>query len=121
MSPHTEKLTFVRFRGGSQPVTFEFQPNKKFVLIFGENGTGKSTIVDAIDFVCNNEFGSLRDRSGTTPRTHVVTLNGQPKDLAVTLQYAARFGRPGCREASRSLSLLIRRGPSFCAAPTSRA
>jgi predicted ATPase len=90
VAPHTEKLTFVRFRGGSQPVTFEFQPNKKFVLIFGENGTGKSSIVDAIDFVCNNEFGSLRDRSGTTPRTHVVSLNGQSKDLAVTLQYAGK-------------------------------
>ena len=59
MAPRTEKLTFVQFRGGSQPVTFEFQPNKKFVLIFGENGTGKSSIADAIDFVCNNEFGSL--------------------------------------------------------------
>ncbi len=106
MAPRTEKLTFVQFRGGCQPVTFEFQPNKKFVLIFGENGTGKSSIADAIDFVCNNEFGSLRDRSGTTPRTHVVSLNGQPKDLAVTLQVRRQdlggqaAGRQACHPAS---------------------
>ena len=112
----TEKLTFVQFRGGSQPVTFEFQPNKKFVLIFGENGTGKSTIVDAIDFVCNNEFGSLRDRSGTTPRTHVVTLNGQPKDLTVTLQYAGKTwearlqgGKPVTQPPNPPRAFILRR------------
>ena len=116
MAPRTEKLTFVQFRGGSQPVTFEFQPNKKFVLIFGENGTGKSSIADAIDFVCNNEFGSLRDRSGTTPRTHVVTLNGRPKDLAVTLQYAGKTwearlqgGKPVTQPPNPPRAFILRR------------
>ncbi len=116
MTPHIEKLTFVQFRGGSQPVTFEFQPNKKFVLIFGENGSGKSTIADAIDFVCNNEFGSLRDRSGTIPRTHVVSLHGQAKDLAVTLQYAGKTwearlqgGKPVTQPPNPPRAFILRR------------
>ena len=116
MAPRTEKLTFVQFRGGSRPVTFEFQPNKKFVLIFGENGTGKSSIADAIDFVCNNEFGSLRDRSGTTPKTHVVSLNGQPKDLAVTLKYDGKTwearlqgGKPVTQPPNPPRAFILRR------------
>ena len=116
MAPRTEMLTFVQFRGGCQPVTFEFQPNKKFVLIFGENGTGKSSIADAIDFVCNNEFGSLRDRSGTTPKTHVVSLNGQPKDLAVTLKYNGKTweaklqgGKPVTQPPNPPRAFILRR------------
>ena len=90
MAKLIEKLTLIQFRGGCRPVSFDFGPGKNIAVIFGENGTGKSSIADAIDFVCNNEFGSLRDRSGTIPRTHVVSINGKSKDLAVELKYGGR-------------------------------
>ncbi|MFN3333681.1 MAG: AAA family ATPase, partial [Caldilinea sp.] len=51
-----ERLTLKHFRGGCKPVTFEFAKDKNIVLVFGENGTGKSTLVDALDFICNGEF-----------------------------------------------------------------
>jgi energy-coupling factor transporter ATP-binding protein EcfA2 len=88
-----ERLTFSNFRGATQPVTFEFQPNHAITLIFGENGTGKSTIADAIDFLCNNDFGSLRLRSGTTPRTHIVSVQGTGAQLAVELVYGGSTWR----------------------------
>lgn len=82
-----ERLGFTNFRGACRPVTFDFQPNFDVVLIFGENGTGKSTIADALDFLCNNDFGSLRLRSGTTPRNQIVSSQGNSKDLAVEMVY----------------------------------
>jgi energy-coupling factor transporter ATP-binding protein EcfA2 len=88
MSKRIEKLGIKAFRGGCNadaPITFEFDRSKPIVLIYGENGSGKSTIADAIDFACNNEFGSLRDKSSTQPKTHVVGLGANAKQLEVTL------------------------------------
>jgi len=45
-----QQLTIGGFRGATQLVEIKFE-DKPVVMIFGENGTGKTTIVDAIDFV----------------------------------------------------------------------
>lgn len=82
-----KKLEIRTFRGATQPVVFEFQDQQPIVLIFGENGSGKSTIADALDFVCNSDFGSLQLRKGTIPRSNVVAASGQPQDLEVDLTY----------------------------------
>jgi energy-coupling factor transporter ATP-binding protein EcfA2 len=88
-----EKLTLTKFRGSCQSTIFEFDDKKSIALIFGENGTGKSSIADALDFVCNNEFGSLRDRSGTTPHAHIVALDAQPNELEVALHFGGKQWR----------------------------
>jgi AAA15 family ATPase/GTPase len=83
-----ERLQITSFRGATLPVVFEFQPHQSIALIFGENGSGKSSIADALDFICNNKFGSLELRKGTTPyHTHVVSSLGQPKDLEIEMVY----------------------------------
>lgn len=82
-----KKLEIKTFRGATQPVVFDFQTQQPIVLIFGENGSGKSTIADALDFICNNDFGSLGLRHGTTPKTHVVAASGRAQDLEVNLTY----------------------------------
>ncbi|HWD40106.1 MAG TPA: AAA family ATPase, partial [Fimbriimonas sp.] len=47
-------------------------------LIFGENGTGKSTVADAFGFVCNKEeSGALAGYSITSPSKYVPSL-GKP-------------------------------------------
>lgn len=88
-----ERLTLKYFRGSCQPVTFEFARGKNITLIYGENGAGKSTIADALDFVCNNEFGCLRNRSGVAPRTHVVSVNASPAEMEVELVYGGQTWR----------------------------
>jgi len=80
-----KRLAFSAFRGATRPVVFQFRAEQPIVLIFGENGTGKSTIADALDFLCNRDFGSIRLRSGTTPRTHIVAAGGSVGDLAVEM------------------------------------
>lgn len=44
-------ITLNHFRGATQAVTFNFKPEKSFVLIYGENGTGKSSVVDALEYL----------------------------------------------------------------------
>jgi energy-coupling factor transporter ATP-binding protein EcfA2 len=69
-------------------------------MIFGENGTGKSTIVDAIDFVCNEEYGSLTERSSTRPKTHLPSVGVTQGTLQVSLTFdgqtwSAGLGKSG--------------------------
>jgi len=68
-------------------VQLDFAPDKKTVLVFGENGTGKSTIVDAIDFVCNAVCGSISERSSTN-HSHLIALNRPSTDLKVEMTCA---------------------------------
>ena len=44
------------FRGAADPVSLE--PNGKSMIVYGANGSGKSSFVDAIEYVLNN--GKIR-------------------------------------------------------------
>lgn len=111
-----ERLAFSNFRGATKPVVFEFQPQQPVVLIFGENGSGKSTIADALDFLCNNDFGSIRLRSGTTPRTHIVSAQSKAADLEVQMVYGGQAwqaslqsGKPVTTPAQPPRAFVLRR------------
>ncbi|MHC4648821.1 MAG: AAA family ATPase [Planctomycetota bacterium] len=73
------------FRGASRPSVIEFDPTKNTVVIFGENGRGKSTIVDAIDMVANAMPGSLADRPSTSTKQHLPSIESNHQDLSVKL------------------------------------
>jgi len=90
--PHrVSKLTMAGFRGATAPATIEFDTSKPVVLIFGENGTGKSTIADAFDFICNRSFGSLENYSlGEPAKKHVASLGCGSADVRVTLESGAK-------------------------------
>lgn len=81
MANRIEKLTLCHFRGATCEVDIDFDSSKSITLIFGENGTGKSTIVDAIDFVCNESKGSLGEKSSTSAREHLPALGRTTKDI----------------------------------------
>jgi energy-coupling factor transporter ATP-binding protein EcfA2 len=85
-----EKLVLKGFRGATNEIPLEFDTTKPLVMIFGENGTGKSTLVDAIDFVCNEELGSLKDRSFPERHRHVASLGASITDLSVSLTFAGQ-------------------------------
>lgn len=73
------------FRGATQRTEITFDPKKRISLLFGENGTGKSTIVDAIDAVCNQSLGSLEDR-GAASSAHVPSIGTKPADVKVSVR-----------------------------------
>src|SRR4051794_12065257 len=72
------------FRGASQPAKVEFDSDKNVTMIYGENGSGKSSVVDAFDFLCGRNFGSLRDRSGADT-DFLTSILGRPEQVRVKL------------------------------------
>ena len=68
------KLTFLElcgFRGYRKPLRIEF--SEHFTIIDGRNGTGKSTIFDAIEFALTGQFRKYEDQkaSGETIADYV--------------------------------------------------
>lgn len=57
-----KSLIIGHLRGSITPFTLNFEKGKKLSVIYGENGTGKSTICDALDFIGNGRVGSLDNR-----------------------------------------------------------
>lgn len=57
-----KSLTLTAFRGSAATFTLDFEKNKKLTLIYGENGTGKTTICDAFEFLAYERIGSLENR-----------------------------------------------------------
>jgi hypothetical protein len=101
MPAKVNKINLAGFRGATAPVKINFDTTKPVTLIFGENGTGKSTIADAFDFVCNAGFGSLEDRSFSgQSKTHVAAIGQGPQNLQVALStskgdFTAALGKAG--------------------------
>jgi energy-coupling factor transporter ATP-binding protein EcfA2 len=81
-----QQLTIGGFRGATQLVEIKFE-DKPVVMIFGENGTGKTTIVDAIDFVCNEHAGNLEGRQSTPVKDFLPALGSKASELRVDLKW----------------------------------
>jgi energy-coupling factor transporter ATP-binding protein EcfA2 len=72
-----KSITLKGFRGATQSANVVFDTSKSLSLIFGENGTGKSTIIDGFDFLCNKNIGSLETYSfGRTPVEKFIPSHG---------------------------------------------
>ena len=84
MAKGIEKLVLQRFRGATTSTVLEFDPKKMVVMLFGENGTGKSTIIDAIDLVCNGSAGSLH-RPSVSMKEHLPSLGATVGDVSISL------------------------------------
>jgi recombinational DNA repair ATPase RecF len=76
------------FRGATRRISVKFDPSKPVSVLFGENGTGKSSVVDAIDFACNQSFGSLVFKSlgvGEKTYNHIGSITNGSK-IAPTVE-----------------------------------
>jgi DNA repair exonuclease SbcCD ATPase subunit len=78
-----DRLVIENYRGASTRLQLDFEKDKSVALIFGENGTGKTTIADALDALGNSSKGSLEDRSSTRARTHLPTIGRKPADVRI--------------------------------------
>lgn len=77
------------FRGALHDFRLSLDANKPVTMLFGENGSGKSTILDAIDVVCNGKNGCLDDISvGHNPAQYLKSLGTPPHPLRVTVHTA---------------------------------
>lgn len=79
-------LTIAHLRGSVSPFTLPFEKGKKLTVVYGENGTGKSTLCDSLEFIGKGKVGSLDDRGlGKTTR-YWHSVGKKPADVAVTLE-----------------------------------
>jgi len=65
------------------PFALPFEKNKKLSVIYGENGTGKSTICDAFDFIGNGKVGSLENRGLGKTTKYWQSVGKKPTDVLV--------------------------------------
>jgi ABC-type molybdenum transport system ATPase subunit/photorepair protein PhrA len=83
-SARLSSLTISGLRGILQTLTLEFY--KPMTLVYGENGTGKTSICDALDLLGNGKCGSLDDISvGHGKHQHWPHLGQRPTDISVNL------------------------------------
>lgn len=54
-----KSLVITAFRGSSTTFTLPFETGRKLTLVYGENGTGKTTICDALEFLAHERVTSL--------------------------------------------------------------
>ena len=59
MTKPITKIQMTGFRGASNTFELDFDPHKDFTILFGENGTGKSSILDALEVICCGTNGCL--------------------------------------------------------------
>ncbi|RJQ85045.1 MAG: hypothetical protein C4519_03845 [Desulfobacteraceae bacterium] len=101
MAVKVNKISMQGFRGATAPIEIPLDTTKPVILIFGENGTGKSTIADAFDFVCNCGLGSLEERSlAGQKKGYVAALGGTSNNPKVALStsngnFTASMARTG--------------------------
>jgi len=79
------KLTIEAFRGVNEEFSIAFDPKSHLSIIYGENGSGKTTISDALEFLFNETAGSLEEKSldGKSRIPALVHAKRQKKDLRV--------------------------------------
>jgi energy-coupling factor transporter ATP-binding protein EcfA2 len=81
-----KSLSLTAFRGSASTFALNFEKGKKLTLIYGENGTGKTTICDAFEFLAKDNVGSLDSRGlGAGVRKYWRTVGKPAQDFAVEL------------------------------------
>ena len=72
-------------RGATKDFSLEFENGKKITIIYGENGSGKSTICDAVELLANGKLSSLDGKGLGRTESFWHSTGRQPSDVTVTL------------------------------------
>ncbi|MCY4283199.1 MAG: AAA family ATPase [Gammaproteobacteria bacterium] len=120
MTDRIRRLKVGGFRGTTQPLDLVFDDSKPVVLIFGENGTGKSTIVDAIESVgagTTTFLDNWKLGKGKRKENYIPALGKTFSDVSISLEfggntYTAELAASGlqlCSTAKRPITKVLRR------------
>lgn len=85
-APSLISLSIEYLRGSVVPFKLSFEKGKKLTIIYGENGTGKSTVSDAFDFLGNGNIGSLERRGLGVTQRFWPSVGRTAGDVKVTLE-----------------------------------
>lgn len=84
------KLSLEAFRGVGDTFDIVFDTKQNLTVLYGENGSGKTTISDAFEFVIDGTAGSLEEKSldGKTRLNQLVNARREKAALKVSLTIA---------------------------------
>jgi hypothetical protein len=81
-----KQLTIEHLRGAILPFSLPFEKGKKLTVVYGENGSGKSTICDAFEFLTRGKVSSLENRGLGQTLRFWPSLGKTPADMSVALE-----------------------------------
>jgi hypothetical protein len=82
-----KSLSLTAFRGSSTTFKLDFEKGRKLSLVYGENGTGKTTICDGLEFLAVGDVGSLNDKGmGRSLEKYWPSANKSLSDIEVILE-----------------------------------
>ncbi|MEI6604342.1 MAG: AAA family ATPase [Verrucomicrobiota bacterium] len=86
------KLTIEAFRGANTSCELKINSKRDLTILYGENGSGKTTISDALEFLFYGQPGSLDEKSldGKSKLPALVHAKRQSKDLRVAWEESNR-------------------------------
>lgn len=84
------KIQVKGFRAFSEPYVFDF--DHSVVLIFGENGTGKSSLLNAIEFGLYGEIENLHGEEFTITKDEIINDFAPEKEASVELSIVGSEG-----------------------------
>jgi hypothetical protein len=82
-----KKLTIEHLRGSVAPFALDFEKGKKLTVLYGENGTGKTTVCDALEFLGKGRVGSLENRGLGKTSKYWPSVGKKPGDVSVSLEF----------------------------------
>lgn len=81
-----KKLSIEHLRGSVIPFALEFEKGKKLTVLYGENGTGKTTICDALEFLGKGKVGSLDNRGLGKTNRYWPSVGKKSSEVSVSLE-----------------------------------
>lgn len=81
-----KKLSIEYLRGSVLPFALPFEKGKSLTVVYGENGSGKSTICDSLEFLSRGQVGSLENRGLGRTSKYWHSVGKSPKDVSVLLE-----------------------------------
>jgi recombinational DNA repair ATPase RecF len=113
-----KRLEVSALRGATRKFCLDFEAGRKITIIYGENGSGKSTICDAVELLASGKVGSLEGKGLGKTESYWHSTGARPADMQVTLsstsgQWSARAVRGKVivsPEQGRPRAAVLRRG-----------
>jgi len=84
MAVKLKKINLHAFRGIRD---LELELEGKNLLLQGDNGTGKSAIVEGLEFFCTGTVSRLEGVRGLSPRKHIPHVDFTAEDVQVTITF----------------------------------
>jgi len=80
-----QNLEIFALRGATEKLIINFEKGKNMTILYGENGSGKSTVCDALELLSKGRIGSLEGKGLGKTESYWHSTGKKPTDIRVVL------------------------------------